>query len=347
MDWSNLPMQSLQNYRSTYRLQIPSAYTRPHAELLYNSCELALRAPSMVLARRKTQDLKLYHKRQSQLAQETRRHTNGVSKPAKPLKGKDKRSAKTRDKTDTSQDNLATHDSIGAPPSPNSHPSQHDSNSISAERASASSRTASVDAAEALLDTIPPSLNQIDPEATVIGSTSVAALYTSIRKHFNAQQLNEPEAIARFSYVVRQQASSSASRTQSLAQRTGPLPPTTAELIANTASQAARTTSSTLSGLQSTFVTSAPGFATTGVLVPAPPKNTAHSAHSLSLPRTLAGNHIEVEGSYGDGRGWIMGTTSCGRQVRTSESVGGGGTFRLRFRPAVWGQEVVGNRAPT
>lgn len=339
-------MHCLQNYRSTYRLQIPSAYTRPHAELLYNSCDIALRAPSKVLARRKAQDLKIYQKRQSQ--QESRAQTNGISKPSKTVRGrdKDKKSSKNKEKADAANDNATGHDSLGAPPSPTSHPSQHESSSNSAEIASRSSRTASEEAADDLTYVIPPSLNSLNPEATIIGSTPANALYTSIRKHFNAQQLNEADTIARFSYVIRQQGSSIASRTHSLAQRSGPLPPTTAELIASTAAQAAQNASSAMSALQPTISISAPGAAA-NTSTSAPSKSTAHTAHSLSAPRTLAGNHVEVEGSFGDGRGHIMGTTSCGRQVRMSDSVGGGSTFRLRFRPAPWGQEVVGNRAPT
>lgn len=341
-------MHSLQSYRSTYRLQIPSAYTRPHAELLYNSCDLALRAPSRVLARRKAQDLKIFQKRQAQQSQDNRAHLNGVSKSSKTsrVRDKDKKSSKTREKVDTTNESAAGHDSLGAPPSPTSHPSQQESNSNSAENASRSSRTASEETSDEQTYTIPPSLNQLNPEATIIGSTSANTLYTSIRKHFNAQQLNEADTIARFSYVIRQQGSSIASRTQSLAQRSGPLPPTTAELIASTAAQAAQNASSAMLGLQPVISISAPG-AVAAPSAAAPSKNTAHTAHSLAAPRTLAGNHIEVEGSYGDGRGHIMGTTSSGRQVRMSDSVGGGGTFRLRFRPAPWGQEVVGNRAPT
>lgn len=342
-------MHALQTYRSTHRLQIPSAYTRPHAELLYNSCDLALRAPSKVLARRKAQDLKLYQKRQAQQAQDTRVHANGISKSSKisRVKDKEKKASKTRERVENSGNSAAGHDSVGAPPSPNSHPSQQESNSISMENASRSSRTASVEASDELDESIPPSLNQSNPEATVIGSTAASSLFTSIRKHFNAQQLNEADTIARFSYVIRQQGSPIASRTQPLAQRTVSLPATTAELIANTAAQAARNTSSTSTGSQSAVIISASGPVVTNASATTTTKSTAHNTHSLSAPRTLAGNHIEVEGSYGDGRGNIMGTTSCGRQVRMSDSVGGGGSFRLRFRPAPWGQEVVGNRAPT
>lgn len=307
-----------------------------------------MRAPSRVLARRKTQDLKLYRKRQAHQAQETRTHANGVSRPSRSSrKDKEKKSGKAREKADVSNDNNVAHESIEAPPSPNSHPSQPESNSISAENASRSSRTASEEALDNARHVIPHSLNQSDPEATVIGPTSATTLFTSVRKHFNAQQLNEADTIARFSYVVRQQGSSMSSRTQPLAQRSGPLPPTTAELIANTAAQAALAASSAATASVPTATVSTTGLSSIPPAAAAPTKSTAHTAHSLSAPRTLAGNHIEVEGSYGDGRGWTMGTTSCGRQVRTPDSVGGGGTFRLRFRPAPWGQEVVGNRAPT
>lgn len=52
------------------------------------------------------------------------------------------------------------------------------------------------------------------------------------------------------------------------------------------------------------------------------------AAGTATVPRTT--RPIRVEGCDGDGDGWIMG--SMGRQVRMSDT-GGGGAFRLRFRP--------------
>ncbi len=48
----------------------------------------------------------------------------------------------------------------------------------------------------------PISTPSIPPEH--IGKQTPATLATTIRKHFNAQQLSEAETVARFSYVVRQ-----------------------------------------------------------------------------------------------------------------------------------------------
>lgn len=347
IDWLTLPMGSLQAYRSTYRLQIPSAYTRPHAELLYNSCELALRAPSRVLARRKAQDLKLYRKSQVQRSRDTRPNINGVSKSSKSIRSKDKerKSSRRKERVLAGAESGSAPDSIEAPPSPNSHPSQQEL--ASADDGSKTSRTASIEPNEEPVVTIPPTLNQSNPEATILGPTSANILATSIRKHFNAQQLNEADTIARFSYVVRQQGSVYSSRIQPLVQRTGQLPPTTAELIANTATQATRSAASASSGSIPVTVIPAAVKGAGAPITTASTKNSTHIAHSLAAPRTLAGNHIEVEGSYGDGNGWIMGTTNCGRQIRMSDSGGGGGTFRLRFRPAPWGQEVVGHQTTT
>ncbi|KAK5957233.1 hypothetical protein OHC33_001605 [Knufia fluminis] len=339
VDWSHLPTQALHSYRSAYRLQIPSSYTQSHAELLYSSCDLALRAPSQVLARRKAHDLKVYRRKQADQISNGRSQANGVSKTQKTMriKEKDKKNnGKDKDAKDDTTDTPMI--SIEGPPSPTSHPSQQDANSNTADNVSRTSRhsptISTVDhqpQPEEDPDAVPLSLNQQAPEDTVVGSLSPGSLATSIRTHFNAQQVNEAETIAKFTYVVRQQGSSTAPRILPLSQRLGilPLPQTTAESIASVASNAGNTALNSLAA-----VSAAPPGAAASSTTADKGKANAHSAHSLSAPRVLGGNHIEVEGSYGDGTGWIMGTTSCGRQVRIQDGGGGGaGAFRLRFRP--------------
>ena len=256
----------------------------------------------------------------------------------KSARGKEKeprnRAGNTKDKEmdDATDGPMVSNEGL---PSPTSHPSQQDTNSNPTDNASRHSPTIST-ADHAPQpgddpDIIPSSLNQYAPEDTVVGSLAPTSLATSIRTHFNAQQVNEAETIAKFTYVVRQQSSSTAPRIQSFAQRlaTQLLPQTTAESIAATAMAAKPVSSGSALNSLVTVASTAP-TASTGEKG----KANAHTVYSLSAPRTLGGNHIEVEGSYGDGRGWIMGTTNCGRQVRVQDGGGGGsGTFRLRFRP--------------
>ncbi|KAK5081645.1 hypothetical protein LTR05_007778 [Lithohypha guttulata] len=342
VDWPSFPAYALHAYRSAYRLQIPASYTHKHAELLYQTCDLALRAPSQVLARKKAHDLKVYKRRQAQQATQTRAHANGVSKISKSSRSKDKRSTtKNKEAIDTT-----TQLSIEEPPSPNSnsHPSHSNVDSASNPPDTASRKSPTIASEQQQQEeqeednSIPTSLNQTNPESTVLGHSQATALQTSIRKHFNAQHLNEAETIARFTYVVRQQGSSTTSRIAPLAQRLGvlPLPNTIAENIAAVAKAA---DANPVAAAAITAATNAAGATTAantvgnaGGATAEKGKGNAHTAHSLSGPRTLGGQHVQVEGGYGDGKGHMMGTTSCGRQVRVLDG-GGTGTFRLRFRP--------------
>ena len=334
VDWSHFPIHALHSYRSAYRLQIPSSYTQTHADILYNSCDLALQAPSQVLARRKAHDLKLYRRKQAEQTSNSRTETNGISKAIKGTRAKEKdKRGNGKDKDAAAEPTDTPMTSIEEPPSPTSHPSQQDSSSNPADNTSRASRQ-SPDHQVAPGEgpgTIPLSLNQQAPEETVVGSLSPNSLSTSIRTHFNAQQVNEAETIARFAYVVRQQGSNIAPRIHPFSQRLGilPLQPTTAESIATVASNASHAALNNIP----TASAAASGAATSSGVVEKGKAN-AHTAHSLSAPRSLGGNNIEVEGSYGDGHGWVMGTTNRGRQIRVHDGGGGGsGTFRLRFRP--------------
>ena len=332
-----MPVHHLHSYRSAYRLQIPPSFTQSHADLLYKSCDLATRAPSQVLAKKKAHDLKIYRRKQAQLNSNTRAATNGVSRGTRGSRTRDKDKDSNTDtasrdgrrknnngkEKDTSND-PSTQLVVEVPPSPTSHPSIQDSHSNSADNVSGISRLTPIehrqpDDAQEDLYTISASLNQSNPELTILESQSPAFLATSIRKHFNAQQLNESETIARFTYVVRQQGSNTHSRIQPLAHRLGILPPSLTLGHPTTAAPAG-------------LLAAAPGAMFTGASSTSTKPGIHHSPLALTATSTLGGNNIQAEGSYGDGSGWIMGTTSCGRQVRMPGE-GGGGTFRLRFRP--------------
>lgn len=64
-NWTTFPTPVLQAYVFTNKLNTPSSYTHPHAELLYKSSETALLAPSQVAARRRLRDLKAARRRDS------------------------------------------------------------------------------------------------------------------------------------------------------------------------------------------------------------------------------------------------------------------------------------------
>ncbi|KAJ9654089.1 hypothetical protein H2198_006828 [Neophaeococcomyces mojaviensis] len=339
IDWASMPVHYLHSYRSAYRLQLPSSFTQSHAELLYKSCDIAFRAPSQVLARKKAHDLKSYRRKQAQLNSNSRAAANGVSKSTRGSRTRDKDKDSNTDtssrdgrrrtnngKEKATNDEVSARLTVEAPPSPTSHPSNQDSLSNPADNASRTSRLTPLEQQQQVEtddpNVIPSTLNQADPESTILGSQSPGSLATSIRKHFNAQQLNEAETIARFTYVVRQQGSNTHSRMLPLAHRLGilPLPTLGAASSTVTAGSSTAAAASVLSGLPAA----------------APPTssrpNTHYSVLTSTATSTMGGNHTQVEGSYGDGSGWIMGTTSCGRQMRTPGE-GGGGTFRLRFRP--------------
>jgi hypothetical protein len=239
-DWNSISISTLHTYRAAYQIQMPSCYTQPHAELIYGSSHIALRAPSVVRARRQERELQVRRKKRAQM------NGNGTSKLKQGTKDKHKDSS-----SDTSRRKGRSAPAI-----------DEDSIAQSIEHASPTLQTQSVSS-----DQTSSLLNSINPDATLIGRSSPSLLAMTIRKHFNAQQLNEAETIAKFTYVARQQGYGNA-----------------------------------------------PGVASI--------HNTITSLPQVSTP-------IRVEGSDGDGNGWVMG--SMGRQVRMTDS--GGGAFRLRFRP--------------
>ena len=165
----------LHTYRTAYRLPTQSSHTHPHADLIYKSSPTALRAPSAVAARRKLRDLK--HQR--------RKATNPTTTATTKAKSKDK---------DKDTDTSSNSDRLLKP--------QSIANQQNAEAAEVPS--ASPDPSSSTAD--PPAPPPIAPE--YIGLQSPASLATAVRKHFNAQQLNEAETVARFIYVAKQSRSS-------------------------------------------------------------------------------------------------------------------------------------------
>lgn len=283
-------------------MPIPGSYTQPHADLLYKSSDVALRAPSAVLARRKLRDLKLHRKHLSQINGHSQ--VNGIRKTSRTSKQKEKSREKelqddasderrksslteTTSKDKTQENSIAQSIEPLSPMTTQAIPagSQHTATSATADNAS--TNTGSDQNSNSNPNLPPSTLNQSDPEATIIGRQPSASAAMAIRKHFNAQPLNEVETIARFTYVVRQQGSSVLSHHHGRGGQAGP--------------------SSTQAAGGSSAV------------------NALNSKGS-----NLGNGHVRVEGSDGDSQGWIMG--SMGREVRMKDS-GGVGTFRLRFRP--------------
>src|SRR5437762_14267253 len=58
MEWHTLPTSVLHTYRHAHRLQTPSAYINPHADIILASSRTGIRSPSSVTARRKRRDAK-------------------------------------------------------------------------------------------------------------------------------------------------------------------------------------------------------------------------------------------------------------------------------------------------
>ena len=171
----------LRTYRIAHRLRVPAAFTHPHADVTYKSSDIAKRAPSVVYYRRKLHERQL----QKRKLRQTQPQTNGTSK-ANGTRPKEKSKAK-----DTTYRPWNTSLSIAQsiePPDPSHSLSEQDHSSISSTTLS-----------------------------TYLGPRLPAShLAAAVRKHFNAQQLvgGEADTIARFIYVVQQNASSRQVRTE-------------------------------------------------------------------------------------------------------------------------------------
>lgn len=169
-DWATMATPMLRSYRVAHRLPVPSAFNHPHAEITYVSSELARRAPSAVHARRKLRD------QNNQRRKLQPPHTNGVGKSGRS-KGKDKEKSKG-----------------GNPEKENT-------------AGTATSIAQSIEPADqgAEQDAHPPPSPSTASAAIYLGPREPASqLASTVRKHFNAQQLSEADTIARFIYVVQQ-----------------------------------------------------------------------------------------------------------------------------------------------
>ena len=148
--------------------------------MTYNSSTIALRAPSAVFARKRlSADLK--HQRRAQ-AHPTDAHTNGFSKASKAGKA-----SKTKEKDKDASSRLLKH-------------------AVASNNRDGDDPTTSTTTSAAIAQSIErPDSPSFPSQATYRGSRQTqSALATAVRKHFNAQQLNEAETIARFVYVVQQ-----------------------------------------------------------------------------------------------------------------------------------------------
>ncbi|EHY58874.1 hypothetical protein ABEF95_005549 [Exophiala dermatitidis] len=82
--WDTMSTSVLRTYRIAHRLSVPSTYNHPHADLIYTSSDIALRAPSAVQSRRKLREQR-HQQRKLQQAQR-----NGNEKNTKTSKDKRK-----------------------------------------------------------------------------------------------------------------------------------------------------------------------------------------------------------------------------------------------------------------
>lgn len=166
----------LHTYRTAFRLPTQSSYTHSHADLIFKQSQTALRSPSAVLARGRLRDLKHQRRKATQIATTT-------TKSHRKDKGKE------HDKeTDTSSNS----DRLLKPLSTSNQRDGDGGEAHTAVSPDPSSSTANEQ----------PAAPPIAPEH--IGKQSPTSLATAVRKHFNAQQLNEAEVVARFMYVAKQ-----------------------------------------------------------------------------------------------------------------------------------------------
>lgn len=176
-EWASAPNSFLRTYRIAHRLPVACTFSHPHADIIYRSSELALRAPSAVLARRKLRE----QKRQKRALEKSQ--INGVTgakiNKLKSGRRKDKDSSK-----DSALDNI----------------SSSTANSAIAQSIEPSDPLQGGDKTDPNDPTSPSSTS-----STYLGPRETAPqLAAAVRKHFNAQQISEADTIARFTYVVQQ-----------------------------------------------------------------------------------------------------------------------------------------------
>ena len=170
-----MPIPVLRSYRIAHRLPVPAAFNYPHADLTYRSSDVARCAPSAVYYRRKLHEQDLRRRKLRQT-----QPANGTNKSS-GTKSKEKGKAKAAAAENSSSISLSIAQSIEPPD----------------EQDQLSKSSVAV--------------------TTYVGPRLPASHLTSaVRKHFNAQQLvgGEADTIARFIYVVQQNATSRVVRTE-------------------------------------------------------------------------------------------------------------------------------------
>ncbi|RMZ79276.1 hypothetical protein DV737_g3508, partial [Chaetothyriales sp. CBS 132003] len=175
IDWTAVSVTVLHTYRTAYRLPTQSSHTHPHADLIYKSSRTALRSPSAVLARRKLHDLK--HQRRK-----------AAHQPANTLsKSRSRGREKDKDTDSSSNSDHLLKPYAAAQADGHSH-NQPDNPTTSPDASTSTDQS--------------PARPTIIPE--YIGKQPPTSLATAVRKHFNAQQLNEATVVSRFTYIAKQ-----------------------------------------------------------------------------------------------------------------------------------------------
>ncbi|KIW80871.1 hypothetical protein Z517_03894 [Fonsecaea pedrosoi CBS 271.37] len=174
-EWKTMSVPILRSYRIAHRLHVPAAFHYPHADITYQSCEVALRAPSAVQYRRKQHEQQLQRRKQ-RLSQQT----NGSGKDNKS-KEREKERGKSKETGNTDKRSSTAHSITQPGDHPEVTSSQGQGHGPTLSPSSPSSTTTNLGPRE------PPS-----------------HLASAVRQHFNAQQLSEADTIARFIYVVQQ-----------------------------------------------------------------------------------------------------------------------------------------------
>lgn len=161
---------TLLSYRTAYQIPTASCYFHPHADIIYNSSQTALRAPSAVAARRRMHEFRQQQRNASK---------NGSAAGKKKAKA-------TTSTAKTASDESTT----------------KASNGMLAAVAEQGSTDSPAPSHASLAGTQQPPNYPLPPPEQITRQTP-AALAQTLRKHFNAQQLNEMDTVAKFLYVVK------------------------------------------------------------------------------------------------------------------------------------------------
>lgn len=180
-DWASTPNSVLRTYRIAYRLHIPSTFSHPHADIIYKSSQVALRAPSAILARRRLREERRRRRKLDHALQ-----LNGSTTTSNKIgKSKNKIRQAEKDKGKPKDLNPETSSTAG---------------SMVAQSIEPPDATQSSDQTQPN----PPSSPSSTSTSYLGPREPPSQLAVSVRKHFNAQQVSEADTIARFTYVVQQ-----------------------------------------------------------------------------------------------------------------------------------------------